>query len=92
MKKIILITAILIYTINGFSQLTPEFEFQFYAEDFLGNRDTITIGYDSRAAEYDTINTQFGEVDITSEPFDSIFEMRVSVNNFPSGGSLPHLF
>lgn len=92
MKKIILITAILTHTISGFSQLTPEFEFQLYAEDFLGNRDTITIGYDSRAAAYDTINTQFGEIDITNTPFDSTFEMRVSTNNFPGGGNLPHQF
>jgi hypothetical protein len=85
MKKIILITAILTHTISGFSQLTPEFEFQLYAEDFLGNRDTITIGYDSRAAEYDTINTQFGEVDITNTPFDSTFEMRASNFNSNTG-------
>ena len=57
------------------TQSSPEFSFTLYAQDAIGNIDSVVIGYD-----YDeicgTLNSSFGEVAITT-PFDSIFEMRL---------------
>lgn len=53
----------------------PEFSFDLYFEDALGNRDTITLGYDPLAT--DGIDAQFGEENIISQPWDSVFEVRI---------------
>ncbi|GAB4495557.1 MAG: hypothetical protein OHK0019_24960 [Saprospiraceae bacterium] len=46
-----------------------------FFEDTIGNRDSITIGFDTLANyEY---NPQFGELNITA-PFDSVFEIRAA--------------
>ncbi len=54
----------------------PEFSFDLYFEDALGNRDTVTIGYDPEAT--DGIDAQFGEENIITQPWDSVFEVRIS--------------
>jgi len=54
----------------------PEFSFDLYFEDALGNRDTITLGYDPLAT--DGIDSQFGEENIIALPWDSVFEVRIS--------------
>ena len=61
-------------SISAFSQ--PEFSFDLYFEDALGNRDTITIGYDPLAT--DGIDELFGEENIISQAWDSVFEVRIS--------------
>jgi hypothetical protein len=61
-------------SISAFSQ--PEFSFYLYFEDALGNRDTITIGYDPLAT--DGIDELFGEENIISQAWDSVFEVRIS--------------
>jgi len=53
----------------------PEFSFDLYFEDALGNRDTITLGYDPLAT--DGIDSQFGEENIIALPWDSVFEVRI---------------
>ena len=63
----------------------PEFSFDLYFEDALGNRDTVTIGYDPEAT--DGIDAQFGEENIISQPWDSILDVRIgdksySLNNW----------
>lgn len=76
MKKILLIF-IGIITVSVLSaQQTAEFETTIYVMDLNGNMDSVVIGYDS-AATYD-IDAQFGELDITNQPWDSILEVRVS--------------
>ncbi|MCO5267469.1 MAG: T9SS type A sorting domain-containing protein [Brumimicrobium sp.] len=67
MKHVYLLLFMLIGA-NSFSQI-PEFEFQLYFEDAAGNKDTITLGYDPSALE--TINPQFGEVNIKTTPIDT---------------------
>lgn len=61
-------------SISAISQ--SEFSFDLYFEDALGNRDTITLGYDPLAT--DGIDAQFGEENIISQPWDSVFEVRIS--------------
>jgi hypothetical protein len=56
---------------------TPQFEFKLYGQDALGNRDSVTIAYDTRARRQ-YLDTIFGEVE-TRQPFNNIFEMRVLV-------------
>ena len=69
-----LIFLLLFFPLIGLSQ--PEFSFDLYFEDALGNRDTVTIGYDPQAT--DGIDAQFGEENIISQPWDSVFEVRIS--------------
>jgi hypothetical protein len=54
-----------------------EFSFQMYFEDALGNRDTLTIGYDPNGSR-DSILPDFGEENISHIPFDSVFDVRIS--------------
>ena len=58
-----------------FSQQTPEFSFEFWIEDALGNKDTVTIGYDELAT--DGIDSNFGEIDIINQTWNSDLEARV---------------
>ncbi|WP_082921685.1 T9SS type A sorting domain-containing protein [Lewinella sp. 4G2] len=51
----------------------------FYFEDGIGNKDTVFVGFSDEAT--DAINSHLGEVDITGQPFDSIFEVRVAELN-----------
>src|SRR5690554_7621468 len=53
----------------------PEFEFQLYFEDAAGNRDTVTLGYDQLAT--DTINSQFGEVNLLNTPWGNGLDVRI---------------
>lgn len=65
-----------------------QFSFDIYLSDSNGNSDTITLGYDANAT--DSIDLQFSEVNIVNNPWDSIFEARISplsqyvgpINNF----------
>jgi hypothetical protein len=56
------------------AQTTPLFKFALYAEDSLGNRDSVILGYDLTASSQN-LNFQFGEASIPT-PFDSILDMR----------------
>jgi len=58
----------------GLSQ--PEFSFDLYIEDTLGNRDTVTIGYDPQAT--DGIDELFGEENIIAQPWGDNFEVRIT--------------
>ncbi len=75
MKKQILFCVFLFFLFNNL--VSQEFSFQMYFEDAEGNRDTITIGYDPNGSR-DTINPDFGEVNIVDIPFDSIFDVRIT--------------
>ncbi len=91
MKQLTLSILAIFLLINSiFSQQIPEFQFTLYAMDYFGNIDSVVIGYDSTASLHDTTDTQFGEINITNVPFDSIFEMRVSPFNDDPNSSYPH--
>ncbi len=62
-----------------------QFTFDVYFEDAIGNRDTITLGYDATAS--DTINPQYGEVNIVNQAWDSVFEVRLSEFDYIYTGS-----
>ncbi|OPZ99125.1 MAG: hypothetical protein BWY70_01059 [Bacteroidetes bacterium ADurb.Bin408] len=75
---IIVFTTLLICTLTfrTKAQTTPEFEFFLAFEDSAGNKDTIYVGYDSQATS--GLDSVFGEYNIKTTPFDSVFEVRVS--------------
>ena len=54
--------------------LEPMIKFDLYFEDAIGNRDTVTYGFDSLASE--NINPAFGEFNLRYTAFDSVFEVR----------------
>ena len=81
-----LIFLLLFFPLIGLSQ--PEFSFDLYFEDALGNRDTITLGYDPQAT--DGIDELFGEENIISHPWNNDLDVRIALGNFPPyGGSVP---
>jgi hypothetical protein len=69
----------------AFSQtLTPAFSVKIAFEDKAKHKDTITIGYDPLATN-DGIDTIFGEQDTWTQPWDSLFDVRVSHNPYNLG-------
>ncbi|HRO75163.1 MAG TPA: T9SS type A sorting domain-containing protein [Crocinitomicaceae bacterium] len=61
----------------GIVSAQEEFSFQLYFEDAIGNRDTITLGYDPLAT--DTIDVAFGEENILNQPWsDSTLDVRIT--------------
>jgi hypothetical protein len=73
MKKILFIIATfcLLTTAHG-----QQFSFQMFFTDAVGNKDTITLGYDSSAT--DSIDTSFGEVNIISVPLKTSLDVRIT--------------
>jgi hypothetical protein len=57
-------------------RLTPQFEFTLYAEDALGNKDSVVIAYDQRALPFNSGDTTFGERELVTS-FRRPFEMRL---------------
>ena len=53
-----------------------QFSFQMYFVDAIGNKDTITLGYDLNAT--DSIDAAFGEVNIISTPLDTNLDVRIT--------------
>ncbi|MCC5924853.1 MAG: T9SS type A sorting domain-containing protein [Crocinitomicaceae bacterium] len=53
-----------------------EFSFTLYFEDAVGNKDSLILGYDENGTQL--LDEQFGEVDISDQPWDSVFEVRAS--------------
>lgn len=67
-----------------------EFSFELYFEDALGNRDTLVLGYDPLAT--DSIDIAFGEENIIAQPWDSVFEVRISDYYYENPTFLPTSF
>lgn len=73
--KLFCVAVLLIAAYTATAQiLEPKIKFTLRFEDAIGNKDSVIVGYDSLAAPY--IDLDFGEVDLTEVPFDSIFEVR----------------
>jgi hypothetical protein len=72
--KQLFFTLLLFLSWGSFSQ--EEFSFTLYFEDAVGNRDSLILGYDENGTQF--LDEQFGEVDISNEPWDSVFEVRAS--------------
>lgn len=75
MKKIVLLIFLAIYTSLLYAQqIEPAFKFSLIVEDDIGLLDSVILGYDSLAKGL--IDPQFGEIDITNQPYDSLLEIR----------------
>ncbi len=74
-----IILALCLIQISAFSQ---QFSVDLFFEDAIGNRDTVTIGYDSTATS--SIDTSLGEVNIINVPWDTTFDVRITDNFFQS--------
>jgi len=73
MKKVIPLIVLLLAIYSSNAQ---QFSFELYLADMHGNADTLILGYDSNAS--DSIDSQFDEIDILNNPWDSVFEARIS--------------
>jgi hypothetical protein len=73
MKNILLIIMMLCLLETANSQ---EFSFQMFFSDAIGNKDTITLGYDALAT--DDIDAAFGEVNLITLPLDTTLDVRVT--------------
>lgn len=58
-----------------YAQNAPYFDMFLHFEDAVGNRDSVSFGYDLNASS--NLDIEWGEVEITS-PFDSVFEVRIA--------------
>ena len=72
MKRILFFFAVSI-SLTSYAQ---QFSFQMFFKDAIGNRDTLTLGYDTAATKL--IDAAFGEVNIIGVPLDSVFDVRVT--------------
>lgn len=73
LRKNIATLGVLLMTFHVQSQ---EFSFEMYFEDALGNKDTLTFGYDATATN--NLDPLFNEEDLSSVPWGSGFEVRIS--------------
>jgi len=73
MKQLALILTLLL---SHCALTQEEFSFTLYFEDAVGNKDSLILGYDENGTQL--LDEQFGEVDISGEPWDSVFEVRAS--------------
>ncbi len=81
MKKLLFSLTISVLTaFTLFAQQTPEFQTTIYVMDLNGNMDSVVIGYDINATSFFGLDTQFGETDISTNLWDSIFEVRASAD------------
>jgi hypothetical protein len=80
MKLINILTLMFICDICT-AQRTPDFQFTLYAQDSRGHKDSIVLGFDSTASRTLLI-ADFGEVNNTLTPFDSIFEIRINKTRY----------
>ncbi len=77
MKLKVALAFFFLYSAICFSQTKkPEFEFTLYGEDSRGHKDSVIIGFDHNAIAF-SVDTSFGDKNITNTKFDSVFEMRV---------------
>lgn len=85
MKNLILMTILLCFYQMSEAQT---FQFQMSFEDAIGNKDTLTIGYDINGTEF--IDPSFGETNIIGIPLDSTFDVRITNAFFNNGNATFH--
>jgi hypothetical protein len=75
MKKtlVIIFLILIVFFYKAFGQ---EFSFTMIFIDAIGNSDTIIIGYDTDAT--DSVDTEYGEVNIIDNELDSVFDVRIT--------------
>lgn len=82
MNKLALVIISLFFSIICKSQ---DFQFNMFFEDAIGNKDTLSIGYDTNGTEL--IDTLLGEENIIDMPLDSVFDVRISDAFFNNGSA-----
>lgn len=73
MKKILFVIATFCFLTTAHGQ---QFSFQMFFTDAVGNKDTITLGYDLLAT--DSIDSYFGEVNIIKQPLKTTLDVRIT--------------
>ena len=71
-----LINLLILFTFLTNNLIGQDFSFKLFFHDAVGNKDTLTLGYDPNAT--DSVDTDFGEINIISNHLDSVFDVRVS--------------
>jgi hypothetical protein len=82
MKKILFIIATFCFLTTAQGQ---QFSFKMFFTDAIGNKDTLTLGYDTKGTEF--IDLSFGEENIIKVPLDSNFNVRISDAFFSHGNA-----
>ena len=77
----------MIIPMSIYGQKTAQWETKFYFEDAVGNRDSLTVGYDTTANV--VYNPDFGEENIREVPWDSVFEVRAGRQESDRNPNLP---
>ncbi len=80
MKKILFIIVTFCFLTTAHGQ---QFSFQMFFTDAIGNKDTLTIGYDINGTKF--IDPSFGEKNIIGVPLAPIFDVRISDAFFSHG-------
>lgn len=83
-KHVALISCIILST---FLYGQEEFSFQLAFSDGLENQDTLILGYDSQAT--DSIDEDFGETNIITQPWESNLDVRSITHYYPSSVGSP---
>lgn len=73
MHKKLLLSILLLASFSGYAQ---QFSFRMVFVDFLGNRDTVTLGYDDNATN--GIDAALGEQNIAGQPYKPGLDVRAS--------------
>jgi len=95
MKHLTLIIYLFLFLQSVVSgQIEPEFKFKLYVEDFVGNLDSVILGYDSTVMGSNDY-AQFGWKSLANTPFDSTLDIRGSfgknsINDYPSKIYITH--
>jgi len=79
MKTKLINTVLFLLAIN-ITTYSQDFTFKLFLSDAVGNQDSLTLGYDPGASY--GLDTQFNEMNISAEPFDSVFEARAAAYNY----------
>lgn len=84
-RKVILPFIIFLFCLYSGSITAQEFVFDIVFTDAMGNTDSVEVGYDQNATN--SIDSELGEVNIISNPWDSIFDVRISKKALNNGES-----
>jgi hypothetical protein len=81
MRNMLLYLSALVYAVQVYAQATPTFQFTMYFTDSKGNKDSLVLGYAPDATSWDNLDPQYGEIDISDTPFDTVLDVRITLSN-----------
>jgi hypothetical protein len=77
MRTVFLLLALFVAVAPLFAQQDPTFQFTLYFTDSQGNKDSLVLGYAPDANSSDILDPQYGEIDISDVPFDTVLDIRM---------------